>query len=117
MTLTPGGLVNPPLNLTPQRGPSVWGEPPHQTTSWPLAALGAGSLLTIGAWCTVAPKRFWIAGLGVGGLALALLNGPFAPALDEVRGRARVRRQARDADPLDRTLEESFPASDPPAVN
>jgi hypothetical protein len=104
------------LNLTPHRGPSVWDEPQPHATPLHLAAAATGLAITAMAWRAAPPRRFWIAGLGAAGAMAALMSGRLGDRAGQAMAAAKARRQARGNEPLDRTLKETFPASDSPAV-
>ncbi len=108
--------MEPTMNLTPHRGPSVWDASESRGTTMHMAAAAAGMAITALAWRTTPPRRFWIAGLGaasaIGALMAGTLGDRAAAAVAGMKSRAR----ARATDPLDRTLKETFPASDAPGV-
>lgn len=104
-----------PLNLTPSRGPSVWDAPARTTEPWQIATIMSGAALVGYGWPFRSPATRMIAGAGFTALALGLI----AEFVDTRTFTTSIKRWAkveRDKDDdLDRTLRESFPASDPPA--
>ena len=107
--------MEPSLNLTPERGPSVWTERTTRSSVAPIAA-AAGVALVALAWRASPARRFWIAGLGTAGAVAALLSGPLGDCADRALAGAKARVRGRRREPLDDTLNDSFPASDAPAV-
>jgi hypothetical protein len=107
-------MESPPMNLTPERGPSVWDAPRSSGVNWPMAALAITSLIAAYAWRSRSEHRALIAGLGFGTLACGLLarGGPERLAAQWNRIRPPIE---PDEDDVDRASEDSFPASDPPA--
>ncbi len=100
------------LNLTAERGgPSVW-ERPTPAAPWGLAAVALGAAMLSLAWRR--PRNAWLMSAGMSSLALGVLSS--IPAND-ILMRARARRSAVAADPLDEALRETFPASDTPAAS
>lgn len=102
--------MEPSLNLTPQRGPSVW----SRNTApqyWPLALAGL-SLVALSR--RAASHRGWLAGLGAAAAAYSLMQGPLRTRVELMRVHCRERERATE--PLDSTLKDSFPASDPVAA-
>ncbi len=110
--------MEPSLNLTPHRTPSaVWDEPcAPPSRSLHMAAAATGAAVAMLAWHTSPPRRFWIAGLGAAGAMAALISGGFGDRAERAIAGVAAKRRARASEPLDRTLKDSFPASDPPAV-
>lgn len=108
--------MEPSINLTPLRGPSVWNEPNTRSTPLHMAAAATGAAIAMLAWHTAPPRRFWIAGLGAAGATAALLAGSFGDRAERAIAGAKARSQARRHEPLDSTLKDTFPASDSPAV-
>lgn len=103
--------MDPSMNLTLHRGPSVWDSP--RATPLHLAAAVAGVVTTALAWRAAPPHRFWIAGLAAAGATAALLAGRTG---DRALAAVQARRRAHSHDALDSTLKDTFPASDAPAV-
>lgn len=121
--------MDTPRNLTPERGPSVWDNPPRSTPYWPIVALAAVAVAAGVAWRYRSfGKALAVRGAGLSGAALAFATSPagrrFASVLMErwltTRRPAQVDRPkdgARLADGVvDDALEDTFPASDPPAL-
>ena len=101
------------LNLTLARGPSVWDTKAAPVRPWRLAALAAGVALTGGGWPFRSPSRRALAGLGLLTLAVALGGDRLLAA---ARAHVALRSSEREQeDAIDRTIEASFPASDPAA--
>ncbi|MGE3177134.1 MAG: hypothetical protein AB7O32_06670 [Vicinamibacterales bacterium] len=103
--------MDTPLNLTAERGPSIWDTPSPAPVRWSLVSLAVGAAMTAAGYRQ--PGRRWLFAMGLGGLALGLIA---AVPVDAWRSRARVREADRRDDPLDEAIEDSFPASDPPAL-
>ena len=103
-----------PLNLTLKRGPSIWED---QTTSpsryWRTYGVAAGAMI---AAMALQPRanRSWLLGLALGVAGMSLLAGRFSSTIGEaVRQINRLGTASKDH-VVDRALEDSFPASDPP---
>jgi hypothetical protein len=94
----------------------VWDEPVVRSTPLHMAAAAAGAVITMLAWRAAPPHRFWIAGLGAAGAMAALMAGSVGDRTEKALAAATARGRARRQDPLDRTLKDTFPASDSPAV-
>jgi hypothetical protein len=109
---------NASLNLTPERGPSVWTDP-RAARSWNATLITGGALIAAYAWRSRSPYRAWMASIGVGTVAYALLSdrGRIAGGakVASVMNRLRPTKLA-DLDDVDRLSKQSFPASDAPAV-
>ena len=100
-----------PLNLSQKRGPSVW-DAHHSTPSWELVALASGAVLAASAW-RLRSQRAWLIPAAATVVTMGLVGRAAGRAIV-----ASTERTASDRDReemLDHTLEESFPASDPPA--
>ena len=102
----------PSLNLTPQRGPSVW----HQIDRKPplcaaqLAAIAGGMLLVASSIRQRSSRDTWIAAMGMGAIAAALFcRGPVSSL------GLRLKHHRLRYDAVDHASEDSFPASDPPS--
>ena len=110
--------MEPSMNLTPHRGPSVWENNASLERARPLhlAAAATGAAITALAWRTAPPRRVWIAGLGAAGTVAALMATPFGGRAERAIASMKARRQVRETEPLDKTLKDTFPASDAPAV-
>ena len=112
--------MEPTLNLTPHRGPSVWNEPEARARTMHFAAAAAGAAagvaITALAWRATPPRRFWIAGLGAASALGALVAGTLGDRASTAVAGLTAKRRARTSDSLDRTLKATFPASDAPAV-
>lgn len=110
--------MEPSLNLTPHRSPSaVWDEPgAPPSRSLHMAAAATGAAVAMLAWHTAPPRRFWIAGLGAAGAMAALISGGFSGRAERAIAGMAARRRRGASEPLDRTLKDTFPASDSPAV-
>jgi hypothetical protein len=102
----------PSLNLTPERGPSVWHELHKEPAMSPgqYAAIAGGALLIASSVRRRSNRDAWIAALGMGCIAGALF---YRRPLAAISLRLKQSRQSFDA--LDQTLDDSFPASDPPS--
>jgi len=109
-------VVESSLNLTPHRGPSVWDTRAPRTRPIHLATAVAGIAVTALAWRASSRRRFWMAGLGAASTVAALMAGSFGDRADRALASARAKSRARSVEPLDRTLKDTFPASDAPAV-
>ncbi len=102
----------PSLNLTPERGPSVWDElhKPPAMSAGQYAAIAGGALLIASSVRRRSSRDAWIAALGMSWIAGALF---YRRPMAAIGLRLKHRRQSFDA--LDQTLNDSFPASDPPS--
>lgn len=107
--------MDTPLNLTPERGPSVWTEPRRSAMNWPLAAVAGGSLLAAYAWRSRSSSRTLLASVGVGAVACGLFAAGGSQRCADAWGRLRSARDG-EFDDIDRASKDSFPASDPPAM-
>jgi len=105
--------MDAPLNLAPKKGPSVWAEPRRLPENWRLATIIGGAVLTGYAWSQRTNGQRWLAGVGVGTLVIGLLGDRVSAALMELRCRLA---SSDDRDAIDETLEDTFPASDPPSL-
>jgi hypothetical protein len=105
--------MSEPMNLTPKRGPSVWAvAPPRQ--EWLLLAFVGGMLAGSACAARVRTKRrarVWA--LALSGFAGGLCLDALASTMAFLSGRSRERPFDRM---IDEAIEESFPASDPPAL-
>jgi hypothetical protein len=119
--------MDTPRNLTPERGPSVWDKPPGPSSYWPIVALAAVAVAAGVAWRYRSfGKALVVKGAGLGGMVLGFATSPagrrFASILMERWSNTRrpaevVRlRDGRLVDDVDDALEDTFPASDPPAL-
>ena len=102
----------PSLNLTPQRGPSVWqhmDKKPALCTAQ-MAAIAGGTLLVASSIRQRSSRDTWLAAVGMSCIATALFCR--AP-LSAMGLRFKHRRQRYDA--IDLASQDSFPASDPPS--
>ncbi len=100
------------LNLTLQRGPSVWDARPSRPAGWRTYGVLAGAML---AGLAMRPRRTrrWLMGLAFGVVVSSLAADRLFSTL---AGRARRLRGDRDVGSesvVDRASEDSFPASDP----
>jgi hypothetical protein len=103
------------LNLTPERGPSIW-DGPSQTMHWSTAAaIAGGSALAAYAWSSRSPARPLLAGLGMSGLMLGVMAGGGSQKLKNAWQRYITTHDGR-LDAVDVRSKDSFPASDPPSV-
>jgi hypothetical protein len=109
-----GQIMEAPLNLTAARGPSVWNKP--RTIEEPLrAAAAATGFLLLSAGFPYRSRTARMTGaLGLIGLVLGMRCEQRVPAA-VVSMRKWLSGQEKVEATMDRTLEESFPASDPPA--
>jgi type II secretory pathway component PulM len=105
--------MTPSMNLTVERGPSVWDQKSHNSF-WPAALMAAGASMAALSLRAAPRHRLWLASAGAAAVAYAVFNGPLSHRVELARVRARER--ARSVEPLDKTLRDSFPASDPPAI-
>lgn len=106
--------MDAPLNLTPERGPSVWVES-RRELPWATAAIAGGSALTAYAWNSRSPLRPLIAGLGMSGIVLGLFANGGSQRLINAWQRLACSDEL-PLDPVDLASKHSFPASDPPAA-
>ncbi len=106
--------MEPSLNLTPRRGPSVW-DVEAETSHVQLFGLAAGVALAALAFGAGSGRRGRIAGIAAGA-TLALMYGSLYRRLETLRIQTQTRRRIREGEQLDHTLRQSFPASDPTAV-
>jgi hypothetical protein len=106
--------MDAPLNLTPARGPSVWNQP--RAIDEPLrAAAAATGFLLLSAGFPYRSRAARITGaLGLIGLVFGMRCDRRVPAA-VVSMKKWLSRDDKVEAEVDRTLAESFPASDPPA--
>jgi hypothetical protein len=106
-----------PMNLTLKRGPSVWDAQRGTPVNWRLAAATGGMLITAFGLSSRSSRSNWLVSLGLCGVALSICGGRMASTVQAgsraLRGAGRT---AQDHD-IDRASEDSFPASDPPALH
>jgi hypothetical protein len=111
--------MNQSLNLTPERGPSVWDEAPRRVNPLNAAFIAGGSMLAAYAFSSNSRNRTWLTGLGLGTLAFGLFSASGASFGAERMSSAlnRIRPQrVPELDQVDLASKHSFPASDAPAV-
>jgi hypothetical protein len=102
------------LNLTPARGPSVWDKPQPTVDPWRVAAITTGLVLMGAGWPYRSRAGQVRTGLGLLALALGMrCEGRIPSAVVSMKQWMNQDRHVEAQ--VDRTLEESFPASDPPA--
>lgn len=117
-TATEDSMTERPLNLAPQRGPSVWDKPGarggwtiEESEKWCVAVCG-GTLAAIGLRQRTAGSLLLATAGGI--LAVrALLGHRDLVTLRHLVDRAR--QKASPGDDVATASEESFPASDPPS--
>jgi len=109
--------MDSPRNLTPQRGPSVWTNPPRSSPHWPVVALAAAAIVVGVAWKYRSfGKALLIKGAGLGGMVLGFAASPAGRRVaDILTERWAAARRTPDL-VVDHALEDTFPASDPPAL-
>ncbi len=109
--------MEPSLNLTPHRGPSVWDVPEAESHAW-MFGLAAGAAVAALALGAGSGRRGRMAGIAAGATlaTLALTYVPIRRRLETLRVQTQTRSRIREGEQLDHTLRQSFPASDPTAV-
>lgn len=110
--------MDTPRNLTPHRGPSVWDRPPQSAPYWPIVALATVAVAAGLAWRYRSIARVIVTrSAGVGGLVIGFATSPTGRKVANILMDrwAEARRPSGDA-VVDTALEESFPASDAPAL-
>ncbi len=110
--------MDTPRNLTPQRGPSVWtAHPSRSSPHWPMVALVAVAIAAGVAWRYRSfGKALMTKGVGLGGMVLGFAMSPAGHQVAHIlMGRWAATRRPPDL-VVDRALEDTFPASDPPAL-
>lgn len=105
--------MTPSMNLTVERGPSVWDKTSCRS-NWPAAAVATGVSVAALSYRAAPRYRFWLASAAAAAATYALFSRRIAHRIEDARVSARERARAKE--PLDRTLKDSFPASDPPSV-
>jgi hypothetical protein len=101
-----------PLNLSQKRGPSVW-EQHDRTPSWELIAFASGAVLAGSAWW-LRSRRAWLIPAAATAVTVGLVGRAAGRVIVAMNQRC-ARRPDHD-EMLDQALDESFPASDPPAM-
>ena len=109
--------MDTPRNLTPERGPSVWDKPARPSPYGPIVALAAFAVAAGVAWRYRSfGKALITKGAGLGGMVVGFAMSPaghqFANILMERWSASRRRADVV----VDHALEDTFPASDPPAL-
>jgi hypothetical protein len=107
--------MDAPLNLTPARGPSVWDRPNNSIDPWQAAAVTAGLLLVGSGYPYRSRSRQIGAALGLLGLAIGLRSQRRRLPATVTSIKRWMVRDAKTEAAVDRAIEASFPASDPPA--
>lgn len=107
--------MNAPMNLTPQRGPSVWEKPAYTTNPARLGTIAAGAALVGLGWPLGSTRARIVTGAGLLLMALGL-SGKLAGASPFRTAKDWLSRDRQGEADLDDALDASFPASDPPAV-
>jgi hypothetical protein len=105
----------PSLNLTPERGPSVWAQMDRQSQLdrfW-LAMIVGGGVLAASSVRRPSSGRAWAATLGMACMTTGLLCHSGSRRLSAVLERLWFSEPVDDA--IDRASADSFPASDAPA--
>jgi hypothetical protein len=106
-------------NLTPHRGPSVWEHPPKSPTSFATLAVIAGAALGAAlAWrYRSIGKALVTKSLGFGAMAIGFATSPTGRQIaNMLMDRWAATRQSLPERSVDSALEDTFPASDPPAL-
>jgi hypothetical protein len=99
------------LNLTPARGPSVWERPEAIAEPWQAATLVGGAILAGCAWPFRSRTSRLLGGAGLLTMAVALTGKWDTVAVESLRQWLKAMRDGDDE--VDRTIDASFPASDP----
>jgi hypothetical protein len=108
--------VTASLNLTLKRGPSVWGKPRNKPASWRIMTAATGVVITAFAMQSSPSRRGWLASLGLATVFFSLVGGRLSSTVQAGARGLRIVDRAQQDHVVDRASEDSFPASDPPAL-
>ena len=105
------------LNLTPARGSSVWDAPPSSSPLWPIVAAAGVVIFASLAWrYRSVGKSILTKSAAVGGMLIGVATSPVGRKVTNVIVQHLSEYQARQEARVDEALEDTFPASDPPAM-
>ena len=109
--------MSQPLNLSPERGPSVWARMDREskTDQRSLVVIIGGSLLTASALASPPTGRRWAVALGLACMAAGCICHSGSRQLSAALGRLLRPSGFPFDDAIDRASADSFPASDAPA--
>ena len=110
--------MDTPLNLTPERGASVWDAPPSPSPLWPIVAAAGVIIFASLAWrYRSVGKSIVTKSAALGGMLIGVATSPIGRKVTNVIVQHLSEHQARQEARVDAALEDTFPASDPPAVS
>lgn len=110
--------MDTPLNLTPERGASVWDAPPSPSPLWPVVAAAGLIIVASLAWrYRSVGKSIVTKSAALGGMLIGVATSPIGRKVTSVIVQHLSEHQARQEARVDAALEDTFPASDPPAVS